>query len=370
MGSKIISIGTAVPKYKIPQMEVASFMVNLLNLDEPFRSKLFKIYESSGIGYRHSVLQDYTKSYEDFTFYPDNKEAEPFPSTDQRMKAYKKEALPLAMQAINDCFTNLDQVNKQQITHIITVSCTGLYAPGLDIELIEALHLPYHVQRSGINFMGCYAAFNALKAADHICKSDPEAKVLIVCVELCTLHFQKGKDIESILVNALFSDGAAAVLMSSGLETGNQMDIENFYCSIAPYGKPDMTWDIGNSGFNMRLSPLVPDIIKDGIGELCNNLLKQVNFDIHDIDFFAIHPGGRKILEVIEEKLEISKDDNYPAYKILYHFGNMSSPTVLFVLKEIWEKLEKEDNDKSILSFAFGPGLTLESMLLKVKKTI
>lgn len=367
MKSKIVSIGTATPPHRIQQMDVAHFMSNLLDLNAYEKQKLYHLYEASGIGYRHSVISDYKKNWESFSFYPPDKSLEPFPTTHDRMELYKEEALKLSLNAVNNCLNQVSSYKKEEITHLITVSCTGLYAPGLDVELVEALQLPFQVQRTGINFMGCYAAFNALKAADHICRANPEAKVLILCVELCTIHFQKEKDIENMLVNALFSDGAAAVLMDSDSRQGLNMQLENFYCDLAPTGKKDMTWDIGNHGFLMRLSPEVPAYIQRGIGQLCHNLLGQLDIPANEIDFFATHPGGKKILQVIEKELNITKQQNDPAYQVLYQNGNMSSPTVLFVLKHIWDQLETADQNKFILSFAFGPGLTLESMLLKVK---
>lgn len=366
MGSRIISIGTAVPPTKISQSEVAKFMTNVLQLDGKSKQKLLSLYESSGIGFRHSVIKDYEKSFEDFSFFPKNRDLEPFPNTKERMQLYKKEALPVSMTAIEDCLNQVN-ISTKEISHIITVSCTGLYAPGLDIELIEHLGMSYSTQRTAINFMGCYAAFNALKVADQICQADVSARVLIVCVELCTLHFQKSTDLESVLVNTLFSDGAAAVLVQSEGRDKINLELEKFHCALAPEGKTDMTWDLGNHGFDMKLSPLVPNHIQQGIHQLCQDLMQQPEFNSDQIDYYAIHPGGRKILEVLEKELEISKQDNEPAYHVMYHYGNMSSPTVLFVLKHIMDQLQDKDHNKNILSFAFGPGLTLESMLLNVK---
>ncbi|MFW5760618.1 MAG: type III polyketide synthase [Cyclobacteriaceae bacterium] len=364
MKSNIFSIGTAVPEFRISQMEVGSLMTQILPLKKNEKEKLIRLYQSSGIKYRHSVIEDFSLSPKQFKFFP-YAAMQPFPGTRERMEVYKKNALPLALKAVEDCFSGIN-LDKKEITHLIVISCTGIYAPGLDIELIESLGLHSSTQRTGVNFMGCYAAFNGMKVADHICRANPGAKVLMVSLELCTLHFNPHTDIENILVNTLFSDGAAAILVQSEQHTGLGLEIEKFHCALAPESKNEMTWDIDNHGFDMKLSPEVPLIIRQGIEKLCLDLLQKEQFDQDNIDIYAIHPGGRKILEVIEEKLKIPKEKNWAAYQVLENFGNMSSPTILFVLKAIWEKLRQIDHEKKILSFAFGPGLTLESMLLKV----
>lgn len=252
-----------------------------------------------------------------------------------------------------------------------------MYAPGVDIELIHRLGLSYQVQRTAINFMGCYAAFNALKVADTIVRANPEANVLMVCTELCTLHFQKGKDEDNLLANALFADGSSAALITGKkYERTIQLGIEQFYCDLVPEASQEMAWQIGNHGFEMKLSAYVPEVIKRGVHQLTHNLLRQLSYSYDDadtslevlekVDFYAIHPGGKRILQVIEQALDMTKEDNRHAYQVLQQCGNMSSATLLFVLKALLEYLSVADNDKSVLGLAFGPGLTLESMLLRV----
>jgi predicted naringenin-chalcone synthase len=242
-----------------------------------------------------------------------------------------------------------------------------MYAPGLDIELQQALNLSPHVQRTCITFMGCYAAFNALKVADAFCCTDKNAKVLIVCTELCSLHFQKQPTEDNLLANALFADGAAAMLVESQTIRRKKLKLERFLSDLSPEGRNDMAWTIGDLGFEMKLSSYVPDVIKGGIKKLSESLLKKLSKSIEDIKYFVIHPGGRKILETIEQQLGIDKEKNTAAYHVLKNFGNMSSPTVVFVLWEVFRQVTAADNGEFILSFAFGPGLTLESMLLKIE---
>jgi predicted naringenin-chalcone synthase len=262
---------------------------------------------------------------------------------------------------------SLPSFDAKSVTHLIVVCCTGMYAPGLDIELVENLGLPTTVQRTCITFMGCYAAFNALKVADAFCCKEEKAKVLIVCVELCSLHFQKTVSDDNFLANALFADGAAAVFVEAEPSTSSRLKLEAFYNDLAPEGTNDMAWTIGSAGFEMRLSSYVPDIIKKGIGSFTQHLLEKISRQTSDVKYFAIHPGGKKILTAIEEALELKREQTQAAFDVLKRFGNMSSPTVLFVLKEIFSKLSASDDDARILSFAFGPGLTMESMLLKVE---
>jgi alpha-pyrone synthase len=366
MKSYISAIGIANPSYKIPQMQIADFMAEATRMNGQEKRKLNALYRSTGINYRHSVLADYTKHTGGFEFYSNSPDLEPFPMIERRMRLYREHALPLCMQAVTHCLSAYPGFKIREVTHLITVSCTGMYAPGIDIELVEEFGLPTNIRRTAINFMGCYGAFNALKAADAICKSDPVAKVLVVCVELCTIHFQKEKTEDHLLSNALFADGAAALIMEAQPRSAHSISIESAYCDLFFDGKSDMAWHIGNFGFEMRLSSYIPDMIKKGIRQLTDKLLRHLTLNITDIQLFAIHPGGKRILEVIEEQLGMQKEDNRYAYQTLKDYGNMSSPTILFVLKALWNDLQKSDAGKHILSCAFGPGLTLESMLLKV----
>ncbi len=366
MKSFISSIGTANPKHVTPQSNIAEFMASALSMNEDEKQRLKALYRASGISQRYSVLEDYGNKVEDYNFYPRNEVLEPFPGIGARMEIYKQEALALSLQAIRSCLSKQTALTPKDFTHLITVSCTGMYAPGIDIEIVQELKMRTHVQRTAINFMGCYAAFNAIKVADAICKAHAEANVLIVCVELCSIHFQKVKDDDNILSNALFGDGAAAMIMQSMAPEHPSLALEKFYCDLNFEGNEEMAWHIGDHGFEMKLSSYVPDMIRGGIAKLTHNLLESFNLNVGDIDYFVIHPGGKRILEVIEQELGISKEDNRYAYSVLKQYGNMSSPTILFVLQMLLQDLEEEDRGRSVLSFAFGPGLTLESMLLKV----
>lgn len=364
--SFITSIGTANPPHKFSQQQIADFMIRAMALSEEEASQLKLLYRASGIETRYSVLDDYG-STERLNFYANTKNFEPFPSTKSRLELYRQQAVIISEKAARNCFDRIQSFDPKEVTHLIVVSCTGMFAPGLDIELIRQLQLKSTVQRTSINFMGCYAAFNALRVADSFCYQQPTAKILIVCTELCSIHFQKENTDDNKLANALFADGAAALLIESLPRKKINFKIGEFFCDLASNGINDMAWSIGDLGFEMKLSAYVPDTIKQGIQQLTASLLSLNKIDLSDIDYFAIHPGGKKILEVIEEELGLSRNDNRYAYSVMKKFGNMSSPTVLFVLQEIYNALTAEDDNKKILSFGFGPGLTLESLILTVE---
>jgi predicted naringenin-chalcone synthase len=360
--SFITAIGTAVPQNCFPQMQIAEFMASALQMNDYDQRRLKALYRTTKIAQRYSVLSDYGKPFFEYKFYPQSINLEPFPSISQRMLAYQEYALPLCLKAIEDL---KQDIQNKGITHLITVSCTGMYAPGLDIEIISTLGLDTTIQRTAINFMGCYGAFNGLKLADTICKANPAAKVLLISVELCTLHFQKKMDEDFLLSNALFADGAAAILIESeGQE--KSLEFRSFFCDLYFEGKQDMAWKVADFGFEMTLTSYIPKLVKSGIKSLIDRLLVNAGMTVKDIDLYAMHPGGKAILEAIETALEITKEDNKYSYEILRDYGNMSSCTVIFVLNEILKNATKADKNKNILSCAFGPGLTLESMVLRI----
>jgi predicted naringenin-chalcone synthase len=363
--SFITSIGTAVPANRFSQAEICEFMVRAMQANEQFAQKLRTVFRASGIAHRYSVLSDYGKQ-SDFSFYPNTKNFEPFPSTATRMREYQKHAISLSTAAIKNCLEDRPAIAPAEITHLITVSCTGMYAPGLDIEIVKTLGFQKNVQRTCINFMGCYAAFNAIKLAHAICTASPLAKVLVVCTELCSLHFQKELTDDTILSNAIFGDGSAAALIESKPANGWNLSPKLFYNTLSFTDHEHMAWGIGDAGFEMKLSAYVPDIIKSEIREVTTALLAGQGKSISDVQHMAIHPGGKKILEVTETALGITRNQSQASHEILRQFGNMSSATILFVLDNIMKRAEPTQQDSDVLSFAFGPGLTIESMLFKL----
>lgn len=361
----ITAIGTANPTYKRSQLEVAELIADCLHLKPVDKRLLKSVYKASGIAQRYSVLRDYSMTPGQFEFFP-NEAGKPFPSTAKRMKIYKDNAIHLALQAVKNCFADLS-FDKSAITHLITVSCTGMYAPGLDIELIHQLQLNPSLERTAINFMGCYGAFNAIKVANAVCKANPKAVALVVSVELCSIHFQENMTIDNLIANAIFSDGAAAALVQATTHEQKCLQLLSFYCDLLPQTTHEMAWNIADKGFDIVLSSYVPEAIESGIQTFLKKLLNQSHLSLADIQLYAIHPGGVKILQACEKALGIDKIQNKYAYQVLQDYGNMSSATVLFVLRAILNDLDIMMHDKTIFSCAFGPGLTLESMILKTR---
>jgi predicted naringenin-chalcone synthase len=367
--SVIVSIGKKVPSYEHTQGEIAQFMINYLDLQNNDARKLKAIYHHSAIEKRYSVLPDFTSLNGEQQFFS-SEEKEKYPDVDKRLKCFHKNALPLATNAINTCFDELNnEISPGKITHLITVSCTGMSAPGLEIDLISAMGFSPNISRIGINFMGCYAVFHALKVADALCKAEENAIVLIVSVELCTIHFQNKTDTDNLISNSLFADGAAAVIVTSDKQSQNNswkgLLLKNFFSDIAADGKKDMAWQISSSGFLMTLSSYIPALVEKEIAPLMQKALHNSDIENSDINFYAIHPGGKKILEAAMKSLAIKNGKMESSFEVLKNFGNMSSATILFVLKEIWDKKVDWKKTQNIFAAGFGPGLTLESAILQ-----
>ncbi len=358
--SKIVSIASQPAPHQYAQKEIFSYMLNKVGWNETEERKINYLYDRSGISKRQSVLPD---------FLPDNLsilyKTNDAPSVQQRLSIFNMQALPLASKAALKCLVNI--TNVESITHLITVSCTGMSAPGLDIELIKSLGLSSSIDRSSVNFMGCYAAIHALKQAHYIASSRPESIILIVSVELCTLHFQDLNDEDNTLANMLFADGAAAVLITSDdillHQEKKALKINHFHSDLLFTGESDMSWSISDIGFQMTLSAYVPKVISADIKMHFQRLLDKDLLDKEQIRFWAIHPGGRAILEAVTQQMEISETQMRASYQVLKEHGNMSSATILFVLEEILKNDLPSEGDRTVAT-AFGPGLTVESVLL------
>lgn len=357
MHNHIVSIGTANPGEPIPQFRIGEFMKLAHGLTSAEARKLSFVYRVSGIETRYSVLTDFNYTDPtDFNFFPKNKELEPFPTTKQRMKVFEERAAVMGIEAITKCLERTT-VRVGDITHLILVSCTGMYAPGVEMKIIEQMGFRSTIERYSIHFMGCYASFNAIKLADRICDSDPKANVLILSVEICTIHFQKQYNEDNLIANALFGDGAAAALINKSQQG---ISIKDFESQIFREGEMDMAWHIGDFGFEMKLSKYVPELLEKGIRKFKKGL--EDRFGLRNIRQFAIHPGGQQILNKVEQVMGISKEQNSYSHDILRNFGNMSSASILFVLEAaLKDSIFKGD----MLVMGFGPGLTLETLLVE-----
>ena len=324
-------------------------------MDAAENRKLKFLYNVSGINSRYSPIADYSIQMPEWKFYPQNEKLDPFPSLELRMQWYQLEAAPLSVEAIRNCAEGIIHTN--EITHLITVSCTGMSAPGLDLQVMELLDLPKNIFRTSLNFMGCYAAIHALKLADAICKTDTKARVMIVCTELCTLHFQKEATLDNIASTLLFGDGSAAALVTHDTFHIKGLNLKGFYSEVVSKGKKDMAWELSSTGFLMTLSGYVPELIEEDFEQLVQRALQHAGVHKEDIAQWCIHPGGKRIVEAIQKSLGLKEDILQASYKVLQEYGNMSSPTLLFVLKELMQ----EKISGSVFAAAFGPGLTMET---------
>jgi len=357
----IISIATSVPDHCHKQSDILHFMQDIYSLDDADKRKLKFLYDHSGIDTRYSVIADYGSTAHR-SFIPEQKDAA-FPSLEQRMKIFDKEALSISVKAIGRCLHDI--ITPQQITHLITVSCTGMSAPGLDLALMEEMKLPPDIFRTSVNFMGCYAAIHALKLAKMICDSEVDAKVVLVCTELCTLHFQKEFTEDNAASSLLFADGCAAVLVSNNIQHANALSLRGFYSHVEQKGKSDMAWQLSSKGFLMTLSSYVPQLIQEDINRLVEAAAKHNHVSVQDITHWCIHPGGKRILDMIQKQLQLCDGSLAYSRDVLSRYGNMSSPTVLFVLKEMMDQRNSEP--AKILGMAFGPGLTMETFIAESK---
>ena len=357
--SRIVSIATAVPEYKSSQETILDFMDDAYQ-DVDATRKLKVLFYNSGINNRHSAIPDFSNSGERILF-PVTHE---LPVVSERMEVYKQKALPLAVKAARKAFENIEtSIRDFGITHLITVTCTGIYAPGIDAELLQELDLPPDIFRTSLNFIGCNAAFPAMRIADSIVKSHNDARVLVVCVELCTIHFQPKSNSDNLLSNTIFGDGAAAIiLISDDLATEKNLkgfSLTGFCPLLLNRGKELMGWNITPLNFEMILDAGIPEFLGEELEQLMSLIAEKLLLKPDTINHWAVHPGGKKILDTIQRRLNMENDELKSSYDVLRNYGNMSSPTILFVLNEIFNL--NPTNGDNVLAMGFGPGISIET---------
>jgi alpha-pyrone synthase len=360
------SIATANPPFELVRDQAVNFMSQIEGISSVLQDRAPKIYAKSGIDRRYTCIHDYLAEPPDFSFFPNNWRLDPAPSTFDRNQLYTSYAAKIAQDAAEKVIGQLG-IATSAITHLVVVSCTGFSAPGLDVHLMQQLGLRSDIDRTMIGFMGCYAAFNGLKIAHAICQSNPKAKVLLVCVELCTLHFQAEDSLESIVVNAIFGDGAAAAILSPQTteEAVGKLAYADGYSLLTENTLDLMSWTIGNTGFLMELSSRVPKAIVQELPGYLATFLTRHGLDQDRIDFWAIHPGGKQIVSQIQSLLALDDALVEDSFAVLREYGNMSSCTILFVLKRLLAKHSEGSDFKNGMALAFGPGLTIEGCLFQ-----
>lgn len=347
-------VATAVPPYDVHDA-FRRFAQERLDQADPRRARMFeRMAGRSGIEHRFSCLAPSNRpegdQFDACGFYPRGK----FPNTATRMAQYERHAPELAKSAVDRLQLG---AGRNGITHLIVTSCTGFSAPGIDLDIIQRCGLPATVERTLVGFMGCYAAINALKLAYHIVRSEASARVLVVNVELCTLHLQDTIDLEQMLSFMLFADGCAASLVSAE-PVGILLD--SFRAVLVPETGDLITWHIRDAGFDMVLSGQVPAVIHDNLRRSGDEILAGAA--AASIDLWAIHPGGRTVLDAVERAFVLAPAALATSREVLRRYGNMSSATVMFVIERL---MQARPRGRTGCAMSFGPGLIAETMLFR-----
>jgi len=349
--------------------EYASRKMQEWTVDDRLKRMTRILYKKSGIDRRYSVITSFDQNLpgDFFPLSDDGKRREL--STAERNAIYTRESHRLSVDLARKTIQGCPGIEAADITHVITVSCTGFCNPGPDYHIVNDLGLSHATQRYNLGFMGCYAAFPGLSMARQFCVANPDAVVLVMCLELCSLHLQLNDREDSMLANSLFSDGAAAVIVSARDPDPTQSAYRfgNFHSSLVPSGKADMAWTIGDLGFDIALSSYVPKIIGANIRQAIKPLLVSRSLGLQDIGTWAVHPGGKAIVDKVAESLGLDDQQVAASRKVLREYGNMSSVTVLFVLREILHRPDAPHNE-DVCAMAFGPGLTVEMGLLEAQR--
>lgn len=368
MSLALLAIGTAVPATAFSQTEGLAIAEALCRPTPEQATWLPGVYRGSAIDRRHTVLprelvDDLLHGSNDSgsAFLPTRDVRDSGPTTGQRMACYHESALPLACLAAVVALRRSD-LSPQQITHLVTVSCTGFSAPGWDLGLMRELGLPATVERTHVGFMGCHGALNGLRVARALVDADPSACVLLCAAELCSLHYHYHWNPARSVANALFADGAAAVVgVHHSRANAGCWRVSASAAAVIPDSVSAMSWTIGDHGFGMTLSKEVPRLIHRHLPPTLETWLRRHGLELSCIPTWAIHPGGPKILAAVAEALALTPAQAADSFDVYRAFGNMSSPTVLFIL----DRLRTRAAPRPCVALGFGPGLALECALLE-----
>jgi predicted naringenin-chalcone synthase len=358
MPATIAGIATALPSHRILQSDAAEIARDF-SCETAEHERVFSaIFRLSGVETRHSVLLEGSEGdlASRQSFYGSSS-----PTTGQRMQEYEKHAGPLALRAALGAIEDAG-ISVGRVTHVVTVSCSGFLSPGVDHVLIRRLGLASDVARTHVGFMGCHGLLNGLRVSRAFVGADPSACVLLCAVELCSLHFQYGWNPERMVANALFADGAAAmvVLPGAACHDADSFTIIADGSAILPDCEDAMSWHIGDHGFTMTLSQRVPELIGQHVRPWLSAWLGRQGQSIESIGSWAVHPGGPRILSVFGETMGLDRSALSPSFQVLARYGNMSSPTVAFILSALRDVNAK----RPVVAIGFGPGLAVEAVLL------
>jgi predicted naringenin-chalcone synthase len=363
----IIGIGTAVPSTRVELEDALGIARSLACPTDEQETWLPSMYAGSGIRTRWTAIPeavvrdvvDGTRNSGSF-WLPSGEPSDHGPTTSQRMRHYAEHAPPLAISACRKALAG-SGLSGCDFTHLVTVSCTGFLAPGIDRHIIEHLELPATIERTHVGYMGCHGALNGLRVARAFTAANPEARVLLCAVELCTAHYYYAWNPPRVVANALFADGAGAVVgVPVAAARADDWRVAGSGSCLIPDSADAMTWNVGDHGFEMSLAKTVPGLLARHVRPWLERWLSSQRLSVSEIRSWAVHPGGPRILGAVEEGLGLSAHDLDVPRAVLAEFGNMSSPTILFIL----ERLRALSAPRPCVALGFGPGLTAEAALL------
>lgn len=382
MSFAIHGLGTAHPPAAVSAADGLGLARALAGPDVRTSTWLGPIYANSGVASRFQVIGGpVVRDVLDGTtasgspFLPTRANEGVGPTTGERMAIYAKEAGPLAVRAAAAALAE-SGFAPETITHLVTVSCTGFAAPGVDFTLITELGFAPMVARTHVGFMGCHGALNGLRVANAFATADPAARVLVCAVELSSLHYYYGSAADKLIANAIFADGAAAVVGQANPARqgggdapgdehprpggrGSPWSLAASGSCLIPESAADMSWTVGDHGFEMTLSRRVPGLIAKTLRPWLEGWLGDNGLSLADVRSWAVHPGGPKIVSAVGETLALSAEALAPSREVFAECGNMSSPTVLFILG----RLRAAGAPRPCVALGFGPGLVAEAAL-------
>jgi predicted naringenin-chalcone synthase len=348
----ILGLATGVPQARYGQRDIAEYF-SALQTQDPRRARAIRfIFDRAGVGFRHMIIDEH--------FYTRHQ------TTQERNDLYMKESVPLGEKTIRKGLEAAG-VHPDEISDFIVVSCTGMRVPGLDLLLAARLGMRHDLQRTCVLGMGCYGAFPGLRLARQSVLDQPGRLALVLSLELCSPHMQMVDTTESVVSSALFADGAAMALVADEKREMSSSYKPRLLRSVtfSDYTTLDhMTFDLTDQGFRMYLSGYVPDLLAAQIEPFVSGLLASHDLKSEDVRFWGIHPGSSKIVDYVQDRLKLADEQVEFSHQILYEYGNMSSPTILFVLDRIQECGHPDPGDYGVL-VAFGPGLTMEGLLVQ-----
>jgi predicted naringenin-chalcone synthase len=369
MSLDILGVGTAVPRYFILQEDAARLASSFVDTEGRRERALRALYRRTGVSKRHSVMLEANEgtAHERQTLYPPSTGPDdPGPTTEVRMSRYERDAPDLAIAAARTAL-EASGLEGRDLTHLVTVSCTGFFSPGVDAAVIEELGLCRTVHRTHVGFMGCHGTLNGLRVAGSFAAARPEARVLVSSVELCSLHYAYGADPDLLVANALFADGAGALVGASDGSSRNgpapslhRWRVLDSATLLMPDSAEAMSWRIGAHGFRMTLSARVPDLIRRHLAAWVEEWLGSHDLRVGDVGSWAVHPGGPRIVDAVRDALALENDQVGVSREVLAEYGNMSSATILFIL----ERLRESQARLPCVAMAFGPGLVVEAALI------